>query len=525
MRPALLTLLPMLAAASLVLVGGERLAKEKVEQRIPADRDRLLDFASTLDAELDRLDRIYTAHLDRISEGFTNRAGFDPATAARDVSAIVSIHHLTLSNPQEVIPLLPPGSDSPRLPEILIENRGNPLDPLNSVILPKGLLDITGSGTHGWLPAPIDTQRIYWTRPDSIRLVAFVIDQDKLHAVANEHLSSWLTEPLTPLNESGELYVIHGPSHPDLAASDTADRGPAALLMPIRTNIGDWQIQAWDRVTVTTSYNSSTITTAGAIAAILGLGGLFLWHQQRRALQLAEERVSFVNRVSHELGTPLTNVTLNLDLATEILESHPKESRRRLGIVIEEIERLGRLVANVLTFSRRERQPLQLDPQPCTPDEIITQIINSFRPALLRREIEIEWTPNAATRTLLDPDALGQIVGNLISNVEKYAAAGHWLGITSRLTGEQLTVRVTDRGPGIPSSSQDRIFEPFERVHRGVNEGASGTGLGLTIARELATCMGGSLTLIPVKQGTCFELLLPTPENLKIVPEDNSSAA
>ena len=119
----------------------------------------------------------------------------------------------------------------------------------------------------------------------------------------------------------------------------------------------------------------------------------------------------------------------------------------------------------------------------------------------------------------------GQIVGNLVSNVEKYAADGRWIGLHSALRDGSLVVAVADRGPGIPVRSRERIFRPFERVHRKVSEGSSGTGLGLTIARELAQRMGGSLDLLECERGARFELRIPAPPVLAVVKDDESSAA
>ena len=455
MRPALVTLLPMLAAAGLVLFGGERLARKEVEERTPVDRERLLDFAGTFETELDRLDSLYRAHLDRVADGF----GQDPdevnEARARDITTIRAVHFFGYGKDHESLDLSRAGSGQ-RLPEVVLDGLQTPFNPRHAVILPAGLMKWSREGEHGWMATPSPALRIYWTRPDAVRLVAIVIDRNELLATTEAHLNGWMGGPLAPVLESGELITIDGPSGNALVSTASPDRGPAALVLPLRIELGDWTIRAWDRVAHSAAHHPATLTTAGAIAVLLALGGLFLYIQQRRALQLAEERVSFVNRVSHELGTPLTNAALNLDLATEALEARPAESRRRLAIVTEEIERLARLVANVLTFSRRERRALEIDPQPCTPDVVIGRILDSFRPALARRGIEIEWKANADRRVLLDPDALGQIVGNLVSNVEKYAASGGWLGLVSDQDDGALRIRVADRG------SRDRSRPPRE---------------------------------------------------------------
>ena len=83
-----------------------------------------------------------------------------------------------------------------------------------------------------------------------------------------------------------------------------------------------------------------------------------------------------------------------------------------------------------------------------------------------------------------------------------------------------MKLRVSDRGPGIPARSREKVFEAFERVHGAVSEGASGTGLGLAIARDLARRMGGDLILRSSEAGAVFELDLPAPPHLAIVQSE-----
>jgi signal transduction histidine kinase len=530
MKPALVTLFPMFAAAGLVLFGGERLARREHENRATADRERLVDFAEAFGREIDRLEQRYRDHLDGLADAYI-RSQPAPEQQAREIAGVASAHLFTSSFSPTVTPrkdefsVARPGPGNPRLPEVELDGGKNPLDPQLAVILPRDLLDDTPAGSHGWIEAPEGTYRVYWRRPDAARLVALVIIIPEVRAVTDHHLQSWMPERTAPLLESGELVAVQGAAGETLLASGTERRGPAVLVMPFRNSLGAWQIQAWDRVTVATRHDPATLAVAGTLAAILALSGILLCLQQRRAMRLAEERVSFVNRVSHELGSPLTNLALNVDLAVAALDANAPEARRRLGVVTEEIERLCRLVANVLTFSRRERQTLEMHPQACAPDEIIDQILGSSRPALERRGIQIERRAAVDRRIRLDPAALGQIVGNLVSNVEKYASAGRLLRLDSRFDGESLVVQVSDEGPGVPESSRQRIFEPFERARESVNEGSSGTGLGLAISHDLAHRMGGSLTLLDSRSGATFELRLPAPMALAVVDDGDCSAA
>jgi signal transduction histidine kinase len=328
----------------------------------------------------------------------------------------------------------------------------------------------------------------------------------------------WVEAPYAALRASGDLLALEGPAGTLLAGLNQPPERRADLILPLRYRFGVWQILAWDRTQPRTTYDVRTLAVTGTVATVLALLGVLLFRQQQRALRLAEERVSFVNRVSHELGSPLTNALLNVDLAAEAVATQPDFSRARLRLVTEEMQRLARLVANVLSFSRRERGALEMKPAPCVPDDIVDGVLRQFEPSLTRRSIRIERIAAAGCGVALDTDALAQIIGNLISNVEKYAAAGGWLGCETQLDGDVLVVRIADRGPGIPSAARGRIFEPFERVSSRVNEGASGTGLGLAIARDLAERMAGTLALLPSENGSVFELRLPAPPLILDVP-------
>jgi len=204
---------------------------------------------------------------------------------------------------------------------------------------------------------------------------------------------------------------------------------------------------------------------------------------------------------------------LNLDLAAEHV---PESSVGRLALVREEAGRLGRLIENVLTFSRGEQGKLSLRAHACRPADVLGSVLAQFAPSFERRQITVRREGNDAT-CVLDADALAQVAANLLSNVEKYAP-GCEVTVFARCEDERLTMRVADTGAGIPAHAADRVFEPFERLDSRVNEGASGTGLGLAIARDLATRMGGTLRLLPSQRGATFELSVPAPS----VPEIRS---
>ena len=517
MRPALVTLFPMLAAALLVTVGGERLARRPTESRTPVDRERLLDFDEALRGELARLDALYDAHLGRLAEQAAYRKEEEVAAIAGDIAGIRLVKVFRDAGKGLTVT---PGLDPPRHPEMVMRDGKRPLNPSFAVTLEPEWLGQPLPAGLAWQATPDPGLRLHLRQPEPGVLVAILIDPDRLRRRVGDHLAAWVESPLTPLREAGERTTIEAPDGTPLVSTGPDRHGPAAAILPVRTLIGTWQLKAWDGIRVSTSHDAGTLALASTLAVLLAISGVLLFEQQRRALRLAAERVSFVNRVSHELGTPLTNLALNLDLARDHLPHPPAEAGRRLDLVAEEIHRLGRLVANVLTFSRRERDTLRLRPVRCRPGEVVADTLESFRPSLERRGIEIVHEIRAAGPVLVDPDALAQITGNLLSNVEKYAASGRRLDLRCRLDEGQLTIEVRDRGPGIPESARERIFAAFERVHEGTNEGSSGTGLGLTIARDLARRMGGDLELVDVGAGSAFRLRVPAPPALAVLSPD-----
>ncbi len=248
-----------------------------------------------------------------------------------------------------------------------------------------------------------------------------------------------------------------------------------------------------------------------AVGLILVCLAAYLYRAYARDLREAAQRISFVNQVSHELKTPLTNIRMYAELLEKDLTEDDEKTRRHLGVIVDESRRLSRLIGNVLSFARRQRKTLALKPAPGVVDEVIASTLEQFKPPMAERGIEVRFTRGAPGPVLLDADAVEQVLGNLFSNVEKYGAAGGVMEVESRRNGEHTTVTVADRGPGVPAREREAIFRPFYRMSDRVTDGAIGTGMGLAIARDLARLHGGELRLVPSEAGACFRLELHTP--------------
>ena len=237
--------------------------------------------------------------------------------------------------------------------------------------------------------------------------------------------------------------------------------------------------------------------------------------EQERAIILAGQRVSFVNQVSHELKTPLTNIRMysemllenenqKLDIAEE--DADPK-TKKYLEIIIHEIHRLSALIQNVLSINKKSSDKIINSQVNST--KIVDTLISQFSLSLRNAGIQIE--KNIEPHSLYTDSAkIEQILGNLISNVEKYAKDGKWIGIYGYLNKDHYCFNIEDKGQGIHKKYHSKIFDEFFRIETGSHTEASGTGLGLAISKQLAIKLGGDLTVNNTQQdGAQFTLTLP----------------
>lgn len=293
------------------------------------------------------------------------------------------------------------------------------------------------------------------------------------------------------------------------------DALPAARL-PVRAPLSMWSLNYFAPPgftslgpTTSTWLNIGTALTAGGILMVLL--ATYFYRENTRAIRDATQRVSFVNQVSHELKTPLTNIRMYAELLQtefESLNDTTDSSRDGLNIIVNESQRLSRMISNVLTFAQRQRGHLNLTPREQVPDQMVGVTLDHFRPALGAANVQIEFVQGAGEKMWFDADFLEQILGNLFGNVEKYGASGDHLRVVSSRKGDCLTIEVSDRGPGIPANQREAVFEPFARLSNRLSDGVTGTGIGLTIARELARRHGGELKILPTELGASFRLTI-----------------
>lgn len=344
---------------------------------------------------------------------------------------------------------------------------------------------------------------MFWRREAQGRIVAVEVDRIRLlsDVVARLPDSSdeGAEEQTSLLDSSGEVIYQWG-------TWEAAKGIPPRLFHALPAPLNAWRLAWTGRVPTPEGWDP------GLLAGLVGVGLAFtmmaawFYRESTRALRDAAQRVTFVNQVSHELKTPLTNIRMYAELLEEELEDDDRLSRH-VGVIVGESQRLSRLIANILTFARKQRETLKLRMTPTVLDTVVQETLDHFAPALERAGIAVAFEPGAPASVCLDKDAVEQILANLLSNVEKYARSGP-VRLKSHQSAHESFLTVHDSGPGIPRGDRHRIFEPFERLSNALTEGASGTGIGLGIARDLARLHGGDLELVPTEHGACFSLTL-----------------
>jgi len=288
-----------------------------------------------------------------------------------------------------------------------------------------------------------------------------------------------------------------------------------SLAMATITSLPHWLVTAYSNAAAGVAGGSflliSSLLVGTFVMAILLGGSLLLWQAHRNQLD-AKQKTSFVSNVSHELKTPLTTIRMYAEMLGEKRIDDSDKQQRYLQTIIRESQRLTRLVNNVLDFSRLEQGRKEFSKEEIDLAALLHQHLDN---QLLRIEdagMQLIRRIDAASAMIeSDRDALEQIVLNLIDNAIKYAADGESLTVDLQQRKGQWVVQIKDNGPGIPTTHRQQIFTKFHRVDSSLSARQQGSGLGLSIARQLAEGLGGSLSFCPNQGGgSCFELTLPT---------------
>jgi two-component system phosphate regulon sensor histidine kinase PhoR len=224
--------------------------------------------------------------------------------------------------------------------------------------------------------------------------------------------------------------------------------------------------------------------TSGAVAVLHDLTDLERVEKTRR---------DFIANVSHELRTPLTSVQGYTEALLDSPAAGESGTREFLEIILKNAARMSRLTEDLLVLARVESGEQRFRLQPVVPALPLQDALATFQVEAQELGMELTIESTAAEPVLADPEALHQVLANLIRNALNYAREGGKINLGARSSGGMVEFYVQDFGPGIASEHLPRLFERFYRVDKARSRESGGTGLGLAIVKHIVLAHGGQV--------------------------------
>jgi len=250
------------------------------------------------------------------------------------------------------------------------------------------------------------------------------------------------------------------------------------------------------------------------ITGILIFGSVLTIRAVGHELELARMKADFVSTVSHEFKSPLTSIRQ----IAEMLHAGrvPSDERRQkyYDVLLQQSERLSLLTENVLNFAKMEEGRKEYIFENTDIAPMIQDIVSVFQERIRHEGIEIDLTMEESLAPILaDRPALAQAVNNLIDNAVKYSCESKKVNVSAIVEERNLVLSVQDFGIGIKSDEIDKVFDRFFRGGDELTRTVKGSGLGLTLVKQIVAAHNGDVSLqSDMGQGSTFTIRIPIPE-------------
>jgi signal transduction histidine kinase len=254
--------------------------------------------------------------------------------------------------------------------------------------------------------------------------------------------------------------------------------------------------------------------TAGFVP-IVWIGSFFLVRALIREIKEAKQKTDFVSRVTHELKTPLTSIRLFTETLQMGSAQSPEDVRRCIDVIHSESERLSKLIERVLDFNKIEAGNKVYHFRVDDIETVVRDTIDFFRKQALQSGCVIRlYIERSLPSLTFDRDAVREVLLNLLENAVKYSVGEKMVAIRvvryRFQEAEAVQIQVIDNGVGIRREDLPQVFDKFYRVDDTLTKGIDGSGLGLTLSREIARAHGGDIVVESRHgRGSKFSLILP----------------
>ncbi len=236
------------------------------------------------------------------------------------------------------------------------------------------------------------------------------------------------------------------------------------------------------------------------------------------------QKDQFLATLAHELRNPLAPLRTGLDILLGMPEPTPRVSRT-LGAMNRQLDHMVRLIDDLLDVARISRGMLELKKDLVDLGEVIESAVELAGPILTQRQQTVARQITGPALSNVDRTRVCQIIGNLVNNAAKYSATGSEIRVELAVEDTNAIVRVTDTGAGIPPDQIERVFDMFAKIERAMPNANGGLGIGLALARQLATMHGGTLDAASKGEGegASFVLTLPLADSAATALEPGRS--
>ncbi len=239
-----------------------------------------------------------------------------------------------------------------------------------------------------------------------------------------------------------------------------------------------------------------------------------IYEAQREAAlrcRLEEVMAQFVSNISHELRTPLTCIKGYVETLMDGASADPEMSKKFLGIIYEETERLNRLIRDLLDLSMMESKKTRMNQHLIDLGQLVQEAGDFLEDYAEKKQISLSFNLRKDLPEVNgDEDRLEQVLINLMDNAIKYTPPGGKIQVSCEQDDGFLKVSVRDTGPGIPEEERERVFERFYRVETDRSTRTGGRGLGLSIAKHIIEAHGGAIWVESILgKGSTFCFTIP----------------
>ena len=264
------------------------------------------------------------------------------------------------------------------------------------------------------------------------------------------------------------------------------------------------------------------LETCGSLIALSIERDRSVLQAQEAQLQIEAEQLrnSLLSSVSHDLRTPLASIA---GTASALLQGAASTDSEALQTIVDESQRLTRLVENLLDMARLDSGSIVLNRQWHVLEEIVGIALNSVKREVKDHSVRVS-IPADFPLLKLDGFFLEQVLVNLLENASRYTPAGSEIMISATASGKHAEIQVADNGPGVPAGTEQQVFDKFFRGATAAPDGRRGVGLGLAICKAIVDAHGGTINVTNKSTGgAIFSIVLPCTESPPMIDAENPS--